>query len=81
MKISYEKFPMKNFQWKISYEKFPMKNFLWKIYLMHSQVAHVAEQNNIAVLALSVHTNAAHGILVNGRYTRVIAAGAFRLKE
>lgn len=33
---------------------------------MHSQVAHITEEDHVAVLALAVHADAAHSVFING---------------
>ena len=62
-----------------------MRRSLWiagayrRSYLMYGQVAHVTEEDHIAVLALPVHADATHGIFVYGRHTGIITPSALCL--
>ena len=47
--------------------------------LVHGQVAHVAEEDDVRVLTFAVHTDAAHGVLVDGRTD--VAARRLALEE
>ena len=46
---------------------------------MYCQVAHVTKEDDVAVLALAIHADAAHGILIDGRHATVTPSAALSL--